>query len=235
MNTDFSRVLSLLRQEKGVSQRTAAAAMGVSQALLSHYENGIREPGLAFVTRACGYYHVSADYLLGRSLNRDGAVIEAEGLQDASEAKENLKGGIAAKLQKKLLINTLSIFFDLLGQVGSKEAVAQAGAYLSAALYQLYRPFYRAAGGNEGYFSTEKTAFDLDILSADMTLARIQYVKALEAYRGQFPSVDAQSLEEEYQSFSQSMAQILHDADERIRQLEKLEEDRFSSTFSGDL
>lgn len=235
MNTDFSRVLSLLRQEKGVSQRTAAAAMGVSQALLSHYENGIREPGLAFVTRACGYYHVSADYLLGRSLNRDGTVIEAEGLQDASEAKENLKGGIAAKLQKKLLINTLSIFFDLLGQVGSKEAVAQAGAYLSAALYQLYRPFYRAAGGNEGYFSTEKTAFDLDILSADMTLARIQYVKALEAYRGQFPSVDAQSLEEEYQSFSQSMAQILHDADERIRQLEKLEEDRFSSTFSGDL
>ena len=72
MATDFSRTLSLLRQEKGVSQRKAAAELGISQALLSHYENGIREPGLAFVTRACDYYHVSADYLLGRTLSRDG-------------------------------------------------------------------------------------------------------------------------------------------------------------------
>ena len=64
-NTHFSRTLSLLRKEKGASQREAAGALGISQALLSHYENGIREPGLAFVTKACDYYHVSADYLLG--------------------------------------------------------------------------------------------------------------------------------------------------------------------------
>ena len=72
MATDFSRTLSLLRQETGVSQRKAAA-LGVSQALLSHYENGIREPGLAFVSRVCDYYHVSADFLLGRSSSRDGS------------------------------------------------------------------------------------------------------------------------------------------------------------------
>ena len=51
--TEFSRTLSLLRQERGVSQRTAAGDLGISQALLSHYENGIREPGLAFVVKAC--------------------------------------------------------------------------------------------------------------------------------------------------------------------------------------
>ena len=67
MATDFSRTLSLLRQEKGVSQRKAAAELGISQALLSHYENGAREPGLAFVCRACDYYEVTADYLLCRS------------------------------------------------------------------------------------------------------------------------------------------------------------------------
>ena len=106
MNADFSRVLSLLRQEKGISQRRAAAALGISQALLSHYENGIREPGLNFVARACDYYHVSADYLLGRSLSRDGAVIEAEELEDASEGREDLKGSVMAKLQKKLLVNS---------------------------------------------------------------------------------------------------------------------------------
>ena len=66
-NPDFSRTLSLLRQEKGISQRQAAQALGISQALLSHYENGAREPGLAFVCRACDYYGVSADYLLGRT------------------------------------------------------------------------------------------------------------------------------------------------------------------------
>ena len=53
MATDFSRTLSLLRQEKGVSQRKAAGELGISQALLSHYENGIREPGLAAPTTTC--------------------------------------------------------------------------------------------------------------------------------------------------------------------------------------
>ncbi|MFR6394290.1 MAG: helix-turn-helix domain-containing protein [Oscillospiraceae bacterium] len=53
MATDFSRTLSLLRRERGISQRKAATQLGISQALLSHYENGIREPGLAFVVRAC--------------------------------------------------------------------------------------------------------------------------------------------------------------------------------------
>ena len=53
MATDFSRTLSLLRQEKGITQRKAAGKMGISQALLSHYEHGIREPGLALVVTAC--------------------------------------------------------------------------------------------------------------------------------------------------------------------------------------
>ena len=72
MNIIFARALSQLRHEKGVSQRQASRELGVSQALLSHYENGIREPGLAFVVRACNYYKVSADYLLGRTCERAG-------------------------------------------------------------------------------------------------------------------------------------------------------------------
>ena len=67
MATDFSRTLSLLRQEKGVSQRKAAGELGISQAQLSHYEKGIRECSLAFVVQVADYYDVSCDYLLGRS------------------------------------------------------------------------------------------------------------------------------------------------------------------------
>jgi transcriptional regulator with XRE-family HTH domain len=67
MERNFSAVLSELRRSRGLSQRSASADLGISQALLSHYENGAREPGLNFVCRACDYYGVSADYLLGRT------------------------------------------------------------------------------------------------------------------------------------------------------------------------
>ena len=70
MTEDFPRILSRLRKERRLNQRTAAAALHISQALLSHYENGLREPGLSFVDAACSYYGVSADYLLGRSTVR---------------------------------------------------------------------------------------------------------------------------------------------------------------------
>ena len=117
--TEFSRTLSLLRQERGVSQRTAAGDLGISQALLSHYENGIREPGLAFVVKACAYYHVSADFLLGRTLSRDGTTIAAEELYDYSTEKDNvLHGSIMATLNKKLLVNSIGVLFDLLGLSG---------------------------------------------------------------------------------------------------------------------
>ena len=66
MERNFAAVMSELRHARGLSQRKVAADLKISQALLSHYENGIREPGLAFVVRACDYYQVSADYLLGR-------------------------------------------------------------------------------------------------------------------------------------------------------------------------
>lgn len=69
----FSQILSELRRSAGLSQRKAASDLNISQALLSHYENGAREPGLGFVCRVCDYYNVTADYLLGRSPNRDGA------------------------------------------------------------------------------------------------------------------------------------------------------------------
>ena len=66
-NSKFAATLSQLRRERGISQKKAAGDLGISQALLSHYENGAREPGLAFVCRACDYYGVSADFLLGRA------------------------------------------------------------------------------------------------------------------------------------------------------------------------
>lgn len=222
MASDFSRTLSLLRQEKGLSQRKAAADLGISQALLSHYENGIREPGLAFVVKVGDYYHVSADYLLGRTLSRDGAMIGADELYDSSAEKSSLKGSILATLQKKLVVNTASLLFDVLGKVGSREAITAAGDYLNAGLYQMLRSLYRRAGENEGYFSTGHADFDAGLVSADMHLSQVRYTRALDEYAagdGAFPRLDAETLSRDYPGLSQSTAQVLHHVDERCRAL----------------
>ena len=74
MASDFSRTLALLRREKKISQRTAAADLGVSQALLSHYENGLREPGPVsythLLTISIFSYPVLAIYNAGAALFR---------------------------------------------------------------------------------------------------------------------------------------------------------------------
>ncbi len=226
MASDFSRTLSLLRQEKGISQRKAASALGISQALLSHYENGIREPGLGFVVRCCEYYHVSADFLLGRTMSRDGAMIDAEELYDASGEKSTLKGSILATLQKKLVVNTAGLLFDLLGKVGSREAIAAAGECLHSELYHLLRTLFGRSGANESYFSTSRHDFDDGAAAAAQHLSRLRYARALDAHRaegGTFPPMDSESLGQSAPALSQSAAQVLHSVDERCRRITEKE------------
>lgn len=215
MATDFSRTLGLLRQEKGISQRKAAKELGISQALLSHYENGIREPGLVFVAKVCDYYHVSADYLLGRTSSRDGAMIDTEELYDASGEKGTLKGSIMATLQKKLVVNTVGVLFDLLGKTGSRGAITAAGEYLSGALYQLLRQLYRTCGGNEDMFSVDGAAFDGGVVAADMQLSRVAYSRALVSC-DTLPEVNSDTLTAA-PGVGQSVAQVLHNTDERAK------------------
>ena len=71
MDRNFSVVLCELRKERGLSQKEAAAKLGISQALLSHYEKGIRECGHSFLMRVADFYDVTCDYLLGRTTERN--------------------------------------------------------------------------------------------------------------------------------------------------------------------
>ena len=52
MSKAFAQGISLLSRSRGLSQREVSGGLGISQALLSHYENGSREPGLDFVAEA---------------------------------------------------------------------------------------------------------------------------------------------------------------------------------------
>ena len=74
----FPQILSKLRRTRGITQRKAAEELGISPALLSHYENGIRECGVDFLLILADYYSVSCDYLLGKSDIKNPNVYEAE-------------------------------------------------------------------------------------------------------------------------------------------------------------
>lgn len=69
MECKFPEIISELRRSHNITQKKAAADLGVKQALLSHYENGIRECGLDFLIRLSEYYGVTTDELLGVSNN----------------------------------------------------------------------------------------------------------------------------------------------------------------------
>lgn len=222
MNSDFSRTLSLLRQEKGISQRTAAGDLGISQALLSHYENGIREPGLAFVVRACDYYNVSADFLLGRTMTRDGtSILDVLTLSEAGAQSDNiLRGSIMATLSKKLLLNSIGLVFDLLGKIGRRDAIRAAANYLGTAVYKLFRHLYRAEGTHsEEFFSVSSGQFDNGVANMDMIASEYQYVEALDEYtreNGSFPDLSNDVLMREYPGLYQSLLQIVHITGQRI-------------------
>lgn len=221
--TDFSRTLALLRNEKGISQRSAAAALNVSQALLSHYENGIREPGLAFVVRACNYYNVSADFLLGRSMSRDGTIIlTPEELPDESMSSDkSVRGSIYATLHKKLLVNSASMVFDLLGKLGRKDVIEAAAAYLGTACYKIFRMLHRASNRNdESVFSLNDREFIFGLADADMFQSQCSYYESLAQHyreKGEFPDMDDDTLKREYPAQYQSFMQILHATGTRIK------------------
>lgn len=221
-NNDFARSLSLLRREKGVSQRSAAKELGISQALLSHYENGVREPGLAFVRRACDYYRVSADFLLGRALTRDGTTIGAEELYDASAEKDNvMRGSIAATLNKKLVVNSVGVLFDLLGKAGSRASIQAASDYLSAAIYKLFRHLSRSAGASEDFFAVKSGDFVAGCVTADMLYSEADYVDALaelvkEKGKECFPPMHNDALKNDFPQAHQSFLQLIHNTGERI-------------------
>ena len=218
-NPDFSRTLSLLRQERGVSQRNAAQALGISQALLSHYENGIREPGLSFVVKACDYYAVSADFILGRTLSRDGTTISTEELYDASLEKDNvLRGSVLATLSKKLLVNSIGVLFDLLSRLGSREAVLAVSDLLSTAVYKIFRTIYQSNPDNHpDFFSVSQTDFSAGLADADMLCSQAALMEALDSCKKEdLLSLSNAELAQAYPGTYQSLLQIVHTTGERM-------------------
>ena len=139
MASEFNRILALLRKERGITQKQAAADLGISQAQLSHYEKGIRECSLAFVVQVADYYGVSCDYLLGRSADRSGQTISVADLPEtgASTSGSVYRGSVLPTMYKKLIENSLDILYDKLQESKDKQLVIQISQYLMLAVYKV--------------------------------------------------------------------------------------------------
>lgn len=90
MSTAFANRITSLRKEKGLSQKEVAISLGVSQALLSHYEKGVRECGLDFVVSCADFFGVTTDYLLGRQDSKYGLLNEDEKYRLLDTADEKI-------------------------------------------------------------------------------------------------------------------------------------------------
>lgn len=60
-----------LRNELHITQLKMALDLNMSQNTISRYENGEREPGITELICIADYFHVSIDYLVGRSNHRE--------------------------------------------------------------------------------------------------------------------------------------------------------------------
>ena len=120
------------------------------------YEKGKREGNLNFVLKVADYYDVSCDYLLGRTLDRDGFKISPESIPDAENSTDDkvFKGNVISTLNKKLIMNSLSVIFDLLQKCNDKVLLEKVSQFFMIAIYKIFRLIYSGNNKNpQDFFS----------------------------------------------------------------------------------
>lgn len=127
MNSSISQRLVKLRKEKDLSQKDAAEALGVSQALLSHYEKGIRECGLDFLCKASVFYDVSTDYLLGLSETR----ISPDSGFDLADIPQDYE------IKTNTVLRAAAAIYERMGNVGNAHG-DKCRAIYTLTVYALY-------------------------------------------------------------------------------------------------
>lgn len=66
----YFETLRELRESRSLKQSDIAMVLGTTQQVYSRYENGINELPIRHLITLCGFYHISADYILGLKENR---------------------------------------------------------------------------------------------------------------------------------------------------------------------
>lgn len=227
MVSDFPRILTLLRKEKGISQKNAAEQLGISQALLSHYEKGIRECGLDFLVRCAEFYGVSCDYLLGRSPDRQGLTLTLDDIPEPEQAgRENRTiGSVLPVLNKKLVANSLNVMFDLLAKARNKSLTIEVSSFLMLGCYRMFRVIYSANPRNQEqmFHIPPHVAYTyadaaMQVAEANASaIAKGQPVLGMEPVADVAPlAVSTELLAQNYPLFATSLLNLIQNAEQRI-------------------
>lgn len=229
MDNPFPRILTLLRKERGISQKQAAADLHLSQALLSHYEKGIRECGLDFVVRAAEYYSVSCDYLLGRTADKSGMMITVDDIPEDDPAirDHHTASGASPTLNKKLVINSLQVLFDLLQKCNNRALSAEVSNCLVQTTYLVFRQIYAANPRNpKAMFSVDEYLYPTAALSSIAhsaakagQLARGTVVDGAAGVDPQsLPAILPDALTTQYPMFASSLLSLLNAAEKTLNE-----------------
>lgn len=223
MNNDFPRIITLLRKEKKISQKQAATDLGISQALLSHYEKGIRECGLDFIIKIADYYDVSCDYLLGRTTERNGAKITVEDIPDNNSISY---GNALSQLNKKIVQNSTNLLFDVAESTRNKNIEVAVADYLMTSVYKMFRLLYSANPHNpQAIFALPRELYNgyssafQNIKEAEaMALAKGTSVNEIQPIsKNNAPILSQEILSQKYPIYSTSMLNLIRIVESNIK------------------
>lgn len=66
----FQRIRDM-REDAALTQEQVARILGIAQTVYSRYERGFQTIPLGLLIQLADYYHVSLDYLVGRTANME--------------------------------------------------------------------------------------------------------------------------------------------------------------------
>ena len=64
---EYQRRIRDLREDHDLTQQQVAAVLGTSQTMYARYERGANELPIRHLIALADFYHVTTDYILGRS------------------------------------------------------------------------------------------------------------------------------------------------------------------------
>ncbi len=210
----LSKNLASLRKKAGLSQKNAAKELGISQALLSHYEKGIRECGLEFLSKAATFYNVSTDFLLGREDN-DAILSLVKALDgNSSSTSEHERS-------KRKILHTLSRFYQISEDVQNKKLQEELDQAISIYLYHLMRVLQSSSCADSSYFQLpDDRALLLSQSYLQTCYLRIcKRVEALPSKKQELIDFGSKGYEEEHPISSYAIKTLISDIESKYKKI----------------
>lgn len=201
MKNQFGKTISDLRLQNGWSQKETALKLGISQALLSHYEKGIRECGLDFLIKASKVFNCSTDYLLGITDSKEPAK------SDTDSISADLKQYPKFEKSRNDVINVFNLLYSITARLDNPEICKDFSKIMTAEVYIIARSFKnRYFDGN--FFKKEPREAEFD--------AKKDRINALVSIFEHFSkeninlNLNADTLEKDYPTCSKSLFSIIN-------------------------